>query len=158
MRQIELHSRKYPNLFALVDDNDYTWLNQYRWNPEVKSHRNAIYARGYINGEHIFMHRMLLPDTIQVDHIDGNGLNNQRDNLRKADNSINNMNKEKRRKGTSKYKGVSWHRKTGKWKSSISLNNKELNLGEFITEIEAAKIYDSKATELFGEYAKLNFC
>tara|TARA_R110000824_G_scaffold379621_1_gene571672 strand:+ start:276 stop:842 length:567 start_codon:yes stop_codon:yes gene_type:complete len=92
----------------------------------------------------------------EVDHIDGNSLNNHVDNLRYGTRANNQMNKPPEENCLSKYKGVSFNR-TGRPFAQISINNKTKFLGEFDSEIEAAKAYDTKAYELHGEFAHLNF-
>ena len=142
---------------ALVDDEDYKILNQYKW------HFNG---RGYavttvkINNErkNIKMHRFILksPCKIEVDHINGNSLNNQKVNLRLVTRSQNMMNRISNKNSSSKYKGVSWYRQNKKWMSQIMFNKKQHYLGLFNSEKDAAKAYNKSAEELFGEYAKLN--
>jgi len=92
---------------------------------------------------------------VQVDHIDHNPLNNCRSNLRVVTNAQNQMNSRKRVGCSSKYKGVS--NRYNKWRVYIKLNGESIYLGSYNDEIEAAKVYDKKAKELFGEYASLNF-
>lgn len=96
-----------------------------------------------------------------VDHIDGKGLNNARDNMRVATHSQNHANKPKPRNikntKTSQYKGVSWDTTTGKWFVLVACQGKQYFVGRFINEIDAANAYDDKARELFGEFAKTNF-
>lgn len=103
------------------------------------------------------MHQMLLKvnRNSEIDHIDGNGLNNQKANLRECSRSQNNMNQHKT-SGTSKYKGVYYHKLRKKWSAFITLNRKAMYLGLFSSEIEAAEAYNTKAKELFGAFAYLN--
>ena len=91
----------------------------------------------------------------QVDHIDRNPLNNHISNLRWVTNGENGRNKLSR-KGSSKYKGVYFHKKRKKWEVQIQLNNKRQYLGSFDCEKEAAQAYNDKAKEIFGEFALLN--
>ena len=94
----------------------------------------------------------------QIDHINRNPSDNRIENLRECTQSQNCMNSRKKRKGfSSKYKGVCWYKPSKKWQAVIQLNKKQIYLGRFDTKIEAAKVYDEKAIELFGEFAKLNF-
>ena len=88
---------------------------------------------------------------------DGDGLNNQKANLRICTRSQNKMNGKSYKNSSSKYKGIWWVKKNKKWRVRIRLNNKTIHLGYFKDETEAAKAYDSKAKELFGEFARLNF-
>lgn len=139
--------------FAIVDDEDYPELSKYKW----------YIARGYavrgFKGKTIFMHKNILntPNGFQTDHINHNGLDNKRCNLRICTASQNQQNRQHRPDGSSKYKGVWWDKVRKKWKSQIKHNNCMIYLGYFISEKEAAKMYDIKAIELFGEFAYLNF-
>lgn len=106
------------------------------------------------------MHREILglmPEDPDVDHRDGEGLNNRRSNLRLVTNSQNNMNSQCRWGALSKYKGVSWHKRREKWQGRIKLNGKEIYLGYFDNEKKAARAYDEAAKKHFGEFARLNF-
>lgn len=103
------------------------------------------------------MHRFLLPGDAEVDHWDGNSLNNTRGNLRVATSRQNKMNRGKTAGCTSPFKGVTWHKPMSKWKGQIKLAGKNYHLGYFSDDKEAARVYDAKATELFGKFARLNF-
>ena len=104
------------------------------------------------------MHRVIndTPKILGTDHIDGNPLNNQKSNLRNATKSQNGMNRKSNRNSSSKYKGISWNKQNKKWRGEIQKNKKRYGLGYFKSEIEAARAYNKKALELFGEYARLN--
>lgn len=145
---------------ALVDEEDVPLLGKIKWH--VHRHRNgAMYATGRIRGvkKKILMHRLLLgvTDGVEVDHKDGNGLNNTRDNLRVCTRTQNMRNTRKRR-SLSKFKGVAFQKDRPKtpWMAGIFCG-KKFNLGRYATEEEAAKAYDAAAAEFFGEFAKLNF-
>lgn len=152
MKQIPLSRGK----FALVDDEDFKVLNRYKWHCN-----NCGYAMQRVRAgkqkRNIMMHRVILncPDGMQTDHIDGNRLNNQKNNLRICTQSQNEINKGRRETNISGYKGVSYHDKY--IKARISCGGKQYHLGYFPDLISAAKAYDVKARELFGEYARLNF-
>lgn len=92
-----------------------------------------------------------------VDHIDGNGLNNQKSNLRQCTYAQNKQNSRKRKRTSSQFKGVNFHKGGQNWQAYITVNKKRIWLGRFNSEIEAASIYDAKARECFGEYAVTNF-
>jgi len=104
------------------------------------------------------MHRMIMhaPKHLCCDHIDHNGLNNRKSNLRLCTNAQNTHNQRIRPNGTSKYKGVSWHRPNNKWVARIAFKRKRMHIGIFDNQMEAAMAYDDKAIELFGEFACVN--
>ncbi len=138
--------------FARVDDEDYKTLSCYRWHAQ-KQKGDKYYAYRKNKGRQLAMHNQIL-GIKGVDHKNGEGLDNQRENLRPANKSQNKMNcspkNGKRFKGTIK-------KSTGSWESRIRINNKLIYIGYFKEEEEAAKAYDVKAKALFGEFARLNF-
>lgn len=93
-----------------------------------------------------------------VDHKNGDRADNRPDNLRECTRSQNMQNRGSTRSGTSRFKGVSWCRQTGKWRASIKVHGKVRQLGRFTNEIDAAKSYDRACADVHGEFAKLNFC
>lgn len=165
MKLIEL-SKKGKNkgkYFAMVDDEDFDWLNKFSWHVVINKTNNTIYASRSVrdNGktQSFFMHREILKldnANIFADHIDRNGLNCQKLNLRHSTNSQNQMNRISVKDTTSKYKGVSWHKRSRKWDCRICCKGEIYNLGTFKKEIDAALAYNTKAIELHGEFALLN--
>ena len=146
---------------AFVDDDDYEWISQHRW--RVQQGGQNLYAVASISGRQVFMHRLIKKAAAGeiIDHVDGNGLNNCKCNLRVATHAQNLQNSGPRRKKnkTSRFKGV-WFIKDGCrncWRAGITANGKRQNLGTFATEEEAARRYDEAAKELHGEFARLNF-
>jgi hypothetical protein len=105
------------------------------------------------------MHRLIMdaPANMQVDHIDGDGLNNTRSNLRLCSNMQNCHNQGVAANNKSGYRGVSWDARRGKWRAVIMVNGRLRSLGYHATPADAAIAYDSAARQLFGEYARLNF-
>ena len=147
-------------LFARVDIADALRVMERRWCAVSK--KQTFYAvRALCDGGRstLSMHRFLLnaPVGVQVDHIDGNGLNNSRVNLRFATNAMNSANRMKRPGTTSRYKGVHWNKQYGKWRAEITVNWKHLHIGTFDDEIAAACAYDAAARQHFGEFARTNF-
>ncbi len=145
-------------LFAQIDDEDFEYLNQFRW--YAHKFKNSFYAKRMskkINGKQksIAMHIEIMGFT-GIDHADRDGLNNQKYNLRKANKSQNATNIKKRDNLSSIYKGVSWNTRDKKWCAHLGYQNQTLSLGYFDNEKEAAKAYNEKALELFGEFATLN--
>ncbi|MBA7691068.1 hypothetical protein ES703_99606 [subsurface metagenome] len=143
--------------FAIVDAEDYDRLNQYKW--YASKCKNTFYACRVEGGTTIRMHREIMraPKGLICDHIDHNGLHNRKGNLRLCTNAQNSYNQQACATGTSKYKGVCWHKCRSKWSARIRCDGKFYNLGDFDNEMEAAMAYDNKAAELFGEFAWLNF-
>jgi hypothetical protein len=160
MITIPLHSRKYPGLMALADDEDAELLAQYRWYPLVDRAGNQvrIYAIADVGRKPhrtIKMHTLITGYT-QTDHRDCDGLNNKRSNLRDASGSQNQANA-RARGGTSRYKGVSWAKGPQRWRAGIKVNQRGHCLGFFDSEPEAAHAYDQAALAAWGEFARLNF-
>lgn len=161
-KQIELTQGK----VALVDDADFERLNQFNWHARKSSTTDTFYAiRNVSVGPYkqrtVLMHREILsvPTGMFPDHIDGNGLNNQRVNLRVCTHKQNSYNQAGKRGGSSRYKGVSWNKggRKGKWQTEIKIGDQRIYLGKFDSEIEAAKAYDAAARKHFGEFARCNF-
>ena len=151
LRRIALTKGK----FATVDAADYEWLKGFTWH--AKCCRGRYYAATMVNGKSIAMHRMIMnpPPGKVTDHIDGDGLNNPRFNLRNCTPEQNRHNTRPLRKKSSQYIGV--YRRGDKWFFKVTRKREYFYGGPFDTEIEAAKARDKKAIELFGEYAWLNF-
>lgn len=150
------------NQHAMVDDDDFDYLNQFKWYAHKKKTDNTFYARRcmYISSsleKTITMHFDILK-VKNADHIDGDGLNNQKSNLRKASYQQNNANRRKTKIVTSSaYKGVHWDKTKRKWRVAVRCNKELHRFGYFDDETEAAKTYDFYARKLFGEFAKTNF-
>jgi len=143
---------------ALVDDDDFEYLNQFNWTVDQRSYGNYAYRR-IDKGTISIMHREIMQVTNDfiIDHKDHNGLNNQKLNLRICTNSDNTKNRSKSIGKSSKYKGVSLYKKTNKWICQIRNNQKLIFLGYYETEIAAAKVYDNAAKIYHGEFANPNF-
>lgn len=145
---------------SLVDDADYDWLSQWRWTSYKATKANPWYVTRRENGVAISLHRQIMgfPEGLDVDHIDGDGLNNCRANLRVCSRSGNMKNRpafRKRAFGASKYKGV--YAKDGRWQVSLNSDGRRHHGGTFACELTAARAYDDLAKKHHGEFARLNF-
>ncbi len=143
---------------ALVDDADYELVKAYKW--QAFNPGKCWYAKARIGGREQSLHRYITgaPDGTLVDHRDGDGLNCVRSNLRLADRSQNSANTGKRDQPTrSKYKGVRWAERGQRWHAYLKKNYRQIFLGSYATEEEAARAYDAGAILYFGEFARLNF-
>lgn len=142
----------------MVSDEDYEVLISYKWHAQKKKKTwYAFTSKKTKNGfRNLGMHN-LVSGVSFADHRDHNGLNNQRENIREANLTTNSRNKSPARK--KKYKGTTFIKriKNRPYQAVIQSEGKNYYLGCFATEIEAAKAYDAKAIELFGEFAYLNF-
>jgi hypothetical protein len=148
----------------MVDDDVYEWASRVKW----CAHRigERFYAERYVryaDGKQTTscLHREILGlqpgDKRVCDHINGDGLNNQRTNLRvcsQADNCR--AFKRSSKRATSRFRGVSWSKTLKKWIAHIKLNGRSKHIGLFQSEEAAARAYDQAATELFGEFSQLN--
>ena len=142
--------------FAIVDNDDYGRLSKYKWYA-IKTPK-TYYAARNCRRKNIRMHRLITsaPKGLFVDHINHDGLDNRKTNLRLCTRRQNNRNRRPCDK-TSKYKGVCWNKRAKKFMASICIDGKNKNLGYFDDQVDAAKVYDNAAKKFFGEFAYLNF-
>lgn len=159
MKRIPLTKGK----FATVDDKDFNYMSQWHWC--AKRVKRAFYAARNTTlcpgvYKTLFMHREILKAIIgmEVDHIDGDGLNNRRENLRAITPKQNRQAGRKKRIGcASKFRGVSWYKRIKKWQAAICVDGKDHHLGYFNSERGAAQAYDKKSKQLLGRFASPNF-
>lgn len=139
---------------CVIDATDVPKINQGNW----YAHKTkwTIYAARRKNGRIVRMHRQIMgePSGYEVDHVDGNGLNNLRENLRIATSSQNKCNRTKGQLNTSGHKGVCLYKPNGKWRAYITVNGKQHSLGYFHTKDEAVCAYRENVSKFHGEFAK----
>jgi len=141
---------------AIIDDEDYPIVAKYKW-CTADDGKGHLYAKTRGGSREIRMHNLLMdtPSGLFVDHIDRDGLNNRRSNLRiatKAQNNINSLRRAKNKK--SKYRGVAYN--GGKWVATIYVNRRRIPVGRFVLEEDAGEAYNKTAIKLYGEFAVLN--
>lgn len=146
--------------FAEVDAADYANVVAAGPWQLLRGHNGKLYA----HNKRWYMHRLIAqtPPGMETDHINGDGLDNRRSNLRVATPSQNsaNMGKPRRPDGsphTSRFKGVSWDKSRSKWQSKICVQGKCRNLGRYDSEVLAARAYDRAALAAWGDFAAVNF-
>lgn len=147
---------------AIVDDDVYESISRHCW--QALWDGNCFYAARRVatrKGERrvVMMHREIVnaPDNLNVDHKNGNGLDNRRANLRICTQAQNTHNRRKNKQSMSIYKGVCWMGKIGKWMARIMVDGESIYLGVFSEQIDAARAYDNAARIHYGEFAWLNF-
>lgn len=152
MHEIQLTQDK----VALIDDDDLDLVDGYKWHAHCNQsgHWYAKTRSGTLS-----MHRQIMnpSEGFEVDHINGDGLDNRRENLRIVTSTQNKGNMKKQEGRSSEYKGVTWDKSRNKWIVHIHKQDKQVYLGRYFDEEIAAKVYDDAAREYFGEHANTNF-
>lgn len=143
---------------AIVDRIDYQRITKFKWHCRARKGFTTYAGRNSTNPitgkrETILMHNQIM-GTKSIDHIDGNGLNNTRVNLRASTPAQNARNRGKQKTNTSGYKGVCYDKSTGKWTAQIQVNYKKINLGSFTDALVAHKHYVEACIKYHGEFAK----
>lgn len=156
MAQIKLTQNK----VAIVDDANFEWLNQWKWQYDLGYARRSVNMGKFENGKqhitHISMHRLIMdePENMEIDHKNGDGLDNRRSNLRICTRAQNQQNRKIHK--NKEFKGVNWHKRVGRWAVAIRVNKKLIHIGYYSDRHVAAKAYDEAAKKHFGEFARTN--
>jgi hypothetical protein len=147
-------------LEAVIDASDVDLVEGFKWFARIKKGATSYAVRRATDSDgrnlDVYMHRVIAqtPTEFDTDHVDGNGLNNRRSNLRYATKSQNMHNMRKRRDNTSGFKGVSWHKSSEKWMARIRLNGEQHHIGSFTTLQAAHEAYSQVSSRMHGEYAR----
>lgn len=155
MREIRLTR----GFVTTIDCECFEKVSQYKWCALVV--KSKQYAVSRINNKFIYMHKFIIgapPNRfVEIDHINGNSLDNRRSNLRWANRHQNSANALKtKKKCSSKFKGVWWHKQNKKWAAEITVHGQKIRLKTYHLESDAAKAYNDAALKYFGKFAKLN--
>lgn len=159
MKTLKTSGRKHGGIDFFIDDEDFERVSQYKWNYNPKF--GYITRTEYVDKNHapkvIYLHRFIMetPQGMDTDHINGNKLDNRRDNLRVCTRSQNLANRGKLITNSTGYKGVTIG--NGKYVSQIGFNGNTHRLGSFDNPVHAALAYDDAAIRLFGDFAQTNF-
>src|SRR6185437_1781145 len=143
---------------AIVDAADFDYLNQWKWHadPAMGGKWRAARTERMPNGKRrkVYMHKALLlvDPGVDVDHRDGDGLNNRRSNLRAATRQQNAFNSGRQHDNTSGHVGVSWHRLNNGWQAYIYVNRKRIHLGHFKNKADAVRAREEAARRIHGEF------
>lgn len=165
MKQIDVSTKKYPNSFVIVDDRDFEWLSKWRWCRDTAGYAVRHEQKNeYGDGKRRMrkMHREIMRGANkEIDHINHNGLDNRRSNLRAATTSQNQANSKGTPLNTSGYRGVCKYNINKPnvhklWGARIVVNGQKYFKGMFYTKEEAAIAYNEMAIKYFGQYANLN--
>lgn len=150
-----IDSPKYGKHTVLIDDEDWEKVNKYVWH--VSYHHNGKIKTVSTNekGTQLKLHKFLTGYTL-TDHIDGNPLNNQKENLRECTQQKNTWNAALSKRNKTGFKGVYWEESRKKYQAYIKIGDKKKHLGRYVNASDAARAYNKAAIENFGEFARLN--
>ncbi len=158
MREIPLHGKAAGARSAVVDDEDFEFVNQWKWNYHRKGY--AIRTDRSSKKRTVYMHKEIAVRAgicrreLQADHKNGNKLDNTRSNLREATNQMNQANVSRQKNNSTGFKGVSFKKSLQKWVARIGVNRTRIHLGYFSTPEEASEAYTKAAILHFGEFAR----
>ncbi len=145
------------NKIILIDIEEWEKLKEFKWYIHTTNQGAQACITSDKSFNSIYMHRVILnaPKSLQVDHIDGDTLNNQKSNLRLVTNSQNQMNKKIHKNNKSGFKGVTWFTRYKKYRARININKKQIFLGHFSTKEEAFSAYLEAVKKYHGEYSSI---
>jgi hypothetical protein len=155
-----IHSKKYGDKKVLIDDEDWEKVSKYKWHLSKQS-QGLLYAQTFIykNGKKIplKLHRLIMncPKNKEIDHIDGNGLNNQKSNLRICTHAENMKNSKKRKDNSSGFKGIHFIKQNKRWQARIQVNRKRMPLGCYKTPELAYQAYCKASKKYHGEFGRI---
>lgn len=143
---------------VLVDAEDYEKVIAIDWKYQLHKGKEYVRVQRWVEGKNVttYLHSFLMNGRM-VDHINGNGLDCRKQNMRVCSKKQNNMNRSKAKNNTSGYKGAYWRKDRSTWQSRISVEGKNVHLGYFPNSEDAARAYDKAARSYYGEFGKLNF-
>lgn|SRR3990167_2809158 len=155
MKKIILKTRKGTSHEVLLDDEDFERVKNIKWHYHHGGHSDNWYA---MTSGSVLMHRLIMntPKGMEVDHINGNGLDNRRENLRICTVGQNRMNRKISKNNSSGFNGVYWEKAKNSWRVKIHANNRFIHVGNFVNLRKAAISYNEAAQRYFGEFARLN--
>lgn len=140
---------------TIVDDDMFEYLNQWKWHCDSNGYAARYTSSKLGDRRMVLMHRVvaITPEDMFTDHINRDRLDNRKENLRVCTHSQNQANRNMNKNNTSGHRGVRWDKDRGKWYTSIDCNKETTFLGRFDDPKEAARVYEEKAKELFGEFS-----
>lgn len=151
---LKIKSKTYGCFHVLIDREDFEKINRYSWSINTPK-RGRLYVR---SSHHVLLHRFIMdaPAGKEVDHINGNLLDNRKKNLRVCERCDNVKNRSVNKNSSSGLRGVYWDAESGKWAAAISFNKKRIKIGRYATKVQAARAYNEAAKKYHGEFARLN--
>lgn len=155
--ELPVSGKKGKGLYFQIDEDDYPRIKIRSWSLSV-SGKNKYYLHAGINSKVVRLHRYILnaPPELEVDHINGDGLDNRKSNLRLCTSSQNNQNASRRTDNTSGYKGVNWFKPRQRWVARIQVDGKRIGLGSFKDKEMANVAYNQACIKYHQEFAKPN--
>lgn len=162
VQSVRSESREIPlsrGFVAVVDAEDYERLAVFKWSALVNRGSLTVYAVRHEGGRSILMHRFILglQGGPEVDHVDRDGLNNRRGNLRLATHATNMLNRRRQKNNTSGFRGVTWDKQTCRWMAYTTKDRRYITFGRFDDLVEAALARDAGVLAVHGQFAQLNF-